>query len=90
MEEDNLQETSNPIEIYNNVDIEPPVIKEEVLADTIPKVEVPEKAELRELPTESEITGGLELTYIFTFVVKSIIGFWIVDHWLFLIVKSLL
>jgi hypothetical protein len=63
MEEDNLQETSNPIEIYNNVDIEPPVVKEEVLADTIPKVEVPEKAELRELPSESEITGGLELTY---------------------------
>ncbi len=62
MEEDNLQETPS-VEIYNNVDLETPVVKEEVLADTIPKVEVPEKAELRELPTEAEITGGLELTY---------------------------
>ena len=60
MEEDNLQ-TSNPIELYNVDTIEPPAPKEE--AESIPKVEIPEKAEFRELPTESEITGGLELTY---------------------------
>ena len=62
MEEDDLQTTSNPVEIYN-VDVATPTVKEEKIADSIPKVEVPEKAELRELPSEAEITGGLELTY---------------------------
>jgi hypothetical protein len=42
MEEDNLQTTSSPIEIYDNVEITTPVATEEVLADSIPKVEVPE------------------------------------------------
>jgi hypothetical protein len=61
MEEDTLQTTSSPIEIYDIETTTAPVQTEE--AEVVPKVEVPEKAELRELPSESEIIGDLQLTY---------------------------
>jgi len=61
MEEDNLQETSTPIEIYDVETTTAPAQTEE--AELIPKVEIPEKAEFREIPSESEIIGDLQLTY---------------------------